>query len=144
MKSFLLREDTKKPIIRWGQIPDGTFFEGEIPSGFSLAICPNNPYVILDIDVKNGKNGWLAIPNHLQDELKLHFNYKTKSGGSHVWMLYTGSKKLKNMASTVGCDLRVGGKGYVRWYLSGDVREHLHKIQKTSFQMNKFLEELFS
>ena len=55
MKSFLLKNNV--PIIKWGNLLDGIFFEGEIPEGYALAVCPSENIVILDVDEKNGKSG---------------------------------------------------------------------------------------
>jgi len=91
VKSFLLNSENK-PVVRWGLIPDGVFYEGTIPEGYSLATCPSGNIVILDIDAKNGKNGYEHIPHLVQIELDNTFNYKTKSGGGHCWIAYTGDK----------------------------------------------------
>ena len=48
LKSFLLKDN--KPITKWGLLPDNTFFEGEVPEGYKLAISPSDNIVILDID----------------------------------------------------------------------------------------------
>ena len=116
MKSFLLKD--KKPIVKWSMVPDETYFEGEVPQGFGLAICPNDPYVILDIDRHGGINGFSNIPNHLKPELNRAFSYTTKNNGMHVWLKYTGTKKLLNKTSGLGIDLRTSN-GYVKWYLYG-------------------------
>ena len=57
MKSFLLNSENK-PVVRWGLIPDGIFYEGIIPEGYSLATCPSGNIVILDIDAKKWEE-WL-------------------------------------------------------------------------------------
>ena len=49
MKSFLLYNG-KSPTVKWSMIPDEVYFEGKIPEGYSLAVCPSDPYIILDID----------------------------------------------------------------------------------------------
>lgn len=142
MKSFLLKG--KKPICRWGKIPDNVFFEGEVPEGYSLGICPSPPYVILDIDVHEDKeNGFKHIPNNIKRILDNHFYYRTKSGGKHYWLKYSGDKHLKNKASGLGIDLRTE-KGYVRWYLDHDVRKYIKSIKSTEPELNIFLEDLFS
>lgn len=148
MKSFLLNSENK-PIVKWGLIPNGVFYEGTIPEGYSLATCPSGNIVILDIDNKNGKNGYEHIPHLVQIELDNTFNYKTKSGGGHCWISYTGDKVLKNTSTELGLDLRVGAKGsnsggYVRYHYSVDIRQCTHLIKDSSEHLNKWLEKLFS
>jgi len=54
MKTFLLKE--KVPIVKWGNIPDETYFEGDVPEGYSLAISPSNGFIIVDVDVDKEKS----------------------------------------------------------------------------------------
>lgn len=140
MKSFLLKNN--KPILKWGQIPDGHFFEGNIPEGYSLAVSPSSPYVILDVDVKN-VNGFKIIPKEILTELNRTFNYTTKSGGRHYWIKYTGDKPLFNRATKYGIDLRTH-KGYVRWYSKKDIRDCIFLIKDSTPILNEFLEKFFS
>lgn len=141
MRSFLIKDGT--PIIKWGAIPSEIYFEGKVPEGYSLAINPSPPYIILDVDVKGGKDGFQHIPPHIKEELDSHFNYPTKSGGRHYWLKYSGSKNLKNMSTKIGLDLRTN-KGYVVWCLEEDVRKHLNHINNSSVFLNTFLEKYFS
>lgn len=146
MKSFLLKTNT--PIVKWSLIPDGCFFEGEIPSGFDLAVCPSKNVVILDVDVKNGKDGFNFIPLDIKLELWKTFHYKTKSGGAHFWIDYTGNQVLMNTSTKYGLDLRIGAKkgnagGYVKYHHNVDVRKCIHLIKDTSEELNKWLESLF-
>lgn len=140
MKSFLLKDN--KPILKWGQIPDGYFFEGDIPEGYSLAVSPSPPYVILDVDVKN-VNGLKVIPEEILTELNNTFNYVTKSGGRHYWIKYTGDIPLFNRATKYGIDLR-NHKGYVRWYPKEDIRDCIFLIKDSTSILNEFLEKFFS
>lgn len=144
MKSFLLNSENK-PICKWGLIPQGVHFEGVLPLGFSLAISPSPGIVIIDFDVKNNKNAFEHVPNNILEELKQTFNYKTSSGnGQHFWVEYTGDKTLLNRATSIGIDLRVSEKGYVKYHHNVDIRECLHLIKESSKELNKWLEELFS
>jgi hypothetical protein len=150
MKSFLLKDNT--PILKWGLLPDGVFFEGNIPEGYSLAICPTNEkQIILDVDNKNGKCGFDHIPKLILEELNNTFWYYTKSGGAHYFLNYTGDKLLKNCSTKYGLDLRIGANkktgnngGYVKYNHNVDIRECIPLIKETSVDMNKWLEELFS
>lgn len=146
MKSFLLKEN--KPIIKWALLPDNVFYEGKIPDGYALAVCPSDSYIILDVDVKNGKNGFNHIPVNILEELNNSFHYDTKSGGRHYWLDYSGNKVLMNRATEWGLDLRVASgkyaKGYVKYPYTEDIRDCIHLIRKTSEVINKWLEELFS
>lgn len=148
MKSFLLNKNYT-PVVRWGLIKNNVYFQGEIPEGMHLACSPSDNIVIIDIDKKNNKNGFLYIPEHLRGELNSTYWYKTKSGGAHVFVRYTGNKILKNMSTEKGIDLRIASNGkncggYVRW--QGDIRpeECINLIKESSTELNLFLEDLFS
>lgn len=146
MKSFLLKNN--KPIVKWGLIPDETYFEGPIPEGYSLAVCPSENIVILDVDNKNGKNGFNHIPINIRGELENTFHYNTKSGGGHYWIKYTGNKELLNTSTKYGLDLRIGAKsgnagGYVKYHHNVDIRKCKHLIKSSSEQLNIWLESLF-
>lgn len=145
MKSFLVKD--KKPIIRWGSLPDETYFEGNVPEGYSLAISPwgYDGYVIIDVDRHEDKNGFDAIPQELKGELSQTLHYPTKNNGMHYWVKYTGSLPLANKTSGLGIDLRTN-KGYVVWYPKTDIRDHIKngEIKESSERLNKWLEKLFS
>jgi hypothetical protein len=141
MKSFLLKD--KKPIVKWSMVPDETYFEGTVPEGYGLAICPHDPYIILDIDKHGNINGFDNVPEDLlNQELFNSLYYKTKNDGCHVWLKYSGTKTLLNKTSGLGIDLRTS-KGYVKWYLPGDIRDCIHLINETSPELNTWLESLF-
>jgi hypothetical protein len=146
MKTFLLKDN--KPIIKWGMLPDETYFEGTVPEGYALAVCPSDNIVILDVDVKNNKNGFNHIPEEDLKELNYTFHYNTKSGGAHYFIEYTGNKQLMNTSTKYGLDLRIGAKesnagGYVKYHHNVDIRNCKHLIKKSSLQLNTFLESLF-
>lgn len=143
MKSFLGKN--KIPIIKWGLLPNNTFFEGKIPEGYNLFVVPVE-YIIVDVDVDNrtGKNGFNYITPLILTELEGTYNYTTKRSGKHYWFKYTGDKILMNKASKYSIDLRVGDKGYVVYYPDNDIRDQIHLIKETSLIMNRFLEDLFS
>ena len=141
MKSFLLKG--KSPIIKWGFLPNNTFFEGKIPEGYALAVCPSDNYVVVDVDVHDGKDGFLSIPMTILEELYDTYHYPTKNNGRHFWLKYTGNKPLANKTSGIGIDLRTN-RGYVVWYPEEDVRTITHQIKDTSDKMNKWIEKLFS
>jgi len=147
MKSFLLKDN--KPIVKWSMIPDNTFFEGKVPEGYALAVAPSDNYVILDVDVKNGKNGFIHIleTKGIIDELGKTFHYSTKSGGEHYWINYTGDKTLLNKATKYGLDLRVAkgsyAMGYVKYPHNVDIRQCIPLINKSSMELNVWLESLF-
>ena len=144
MKYFLLLNKT--PILKWGNIPDEIYFEGDLPKGYNLAISPSKPYIVLDIDIHDKINGFLNIPKDIYKELENnHFSYSSKGEGKHFWIKYIGSKELLNKTSGKGFDLRTD-KGYVVWnhYLYKDIRECLHLIQESSNKLNNFLELNFA
>lgn len=140
MRSFLVRNKT--PIIKWGSIPNGIMFKGNIPDNFDLAIVPGPEYIILDVDKHDGKNGFDSIPQNILDELNLTFNYKTKNNGRHYWLKYTGNVNLPNKSSGKGIDLRTD-KGYVVFYPRDDIKKYEYLIKETSLELNKWLEETF-
>lgn len=144
MRSFLLK--VKKPILKWGKIPEETYFEGEIPQGFSLAVSPHAPYIVLDVDRHGDIDGFDNVPKEFYKEMNATYSYGTKNNGKHFWLKYSGDKQLMNKASGLGIDLR-SSKGYVVFYPAlegkGDIRDHIYKIKETSEQLNIFLESLF-
>ena len=143
MKSFLVKG--KKPIIKWGSLPDNTFFKGQLPKGYSLAVSPwgYEGYVVVDVDKHGDVDGFKSIPVNLLTELCDTFNYATKNNGRHYWLKYTGDTYLANKSSKVGIDLRTN-KGYAVWYSDLDVQESIPLMKETSVQMNEWLELLFS
>lgn len=153
MKSFLLKNG-KKPILKWGMLSEETYFEGELPDGFSLAVSPSKEYVVIDVDRHGNIDGFDNIPEYIKKELKKTFNYGTKNNGRHYWVKYTGNRKLANKTSGLGIDLRVGPKkenngkinsgGYVVWYPETDPRECMHLVNKSSKNLNIWIERLFS
>ena len=142
MKSFLLYNG-KSPTLKWGSIPDEHYFEGTVPEGYGLAICPNAPYIIIDIDKHGNIDGFDNIPRELVNELHKSLNYRTKNDGMHIWIKYTGTQHLMNKTSGFGIDLRTN-RGYVRWYLDKDIRSYIHLVNDSSKELNKWLEKLFS
>ena len=123
-------------------IPHGTFFEGNIPEGFSLAVTPSKGYVIIDVDMHGDINGFNNLPNELLNELSHTLSYDTKNNGRHYWYEYTGDSILANKASSLGIDLRTH-KGYVVYYPENDIRKQMHLVKGSSLEMNNWLEELF-
>ena len=121
---------------------DNTFYEGNIPTGFKLAVSPSKGTVIIDVD-KHGKiNGFHNIPKHLMFELKSTLNYPTKNEGRHFWFKYSGDGVLANKASNQGIDLRTD-RGYVVYYPDNDIRDQMHLVKNSSKELNIWLEELF-
>ena len=141
MKSFLL--NGKRPIIRWGNLPDNTFFEGKVPEGYSLAVTPSEGYVVIDVDRHGSEDGFKNIPWNIKQELDKSLHYNTKNKGAHYWLKYTGNKPLGNKTSGLSIDLRTH-KGYVVWYPQQDVRYCISAVKESSKTMNRWLEELFS
>ena len=144
MHSFLVK--LKKPLVKWTHLKDNTFFEGTIPEGYDLAVCPSEGMVILDVDKHGKKNGFEHIPPSLMFELKSTLNYPTKNSGRHFFFHYTGDKLLANTHSKYGIDLRTN-RGYVVYYPANqgdDIRNHLDEIKDSSKEMNLFLEEAFT
>ena len=140
MRSFLLKD--KRPTIKWGMLKDETYFEGTVPEGYGLAICPHDPYIILDIDRHGVVNGFDNVPPFVQIEIAKSLIYPTKNNGLHAWLKYSGTKKLLNKTSGLGIDLRTHN-GYVKWYLDGDIRSYIHLVNSTSLELNTWLESLF-
>lgn len=151
MKSFLAKADTKKPIIQWGMLPNNVFYEGDIPEGYILCVCPSENYIVVDVDRHGKVDGFDNVPVEILSELATTFNYPTKNNGRHYWVWYTGTKTLMNKASGLGIDLRIGAKGsncggYVTWHPRNemDIRNEITKIKNSSEQLNSWLEKLFT
>jgi hypothetical protein len=140
MRSFLLKK--KKPIVKWGMIPDGVMFQGKVPEGYNLAISPHDPYIILDVDMHGDISGFDSIPENINFQLAQTLKYGTKNDGFHYWLKYTGDKKLMNKASGLGIDLRTS-KGYVVWYPKENIEDMVQYISETSPLLNEWLEKLF-
>jgi len=140
MRSFLLRG--KSPYCKWGLIPEGVMYKGLVPSGFNLAISPSPGVVIIDIDNHGKKNGFNIIPLEIMTELLNTLHYNTKNNGMHVWVKYSGDKKLGNKTSNKGIDLRTN-KGYVVWWNDRNIEDCLNEIKESSPELNEFLENLF-
>ena len=143
MKSFLLNSKTNTPTLKWGLIPKDTHFIGDVPEGYYLAVSPSDNYIVVDIDNKPKGNGFDNIPLDIMDELEQSLHYTTKSRGMHVFLLYTGDKKLINRTSNIFVDLRTN-KGYVRYYHNVPIQECMHLIKKTSKDLNLWIENLFA
>jgi hypothetical protein len=142
MKTFLTKE--KKPIIKFTRLPDNTFYEGKVPTGYTLGVCPGIGYFVIDVDRHDEKCGFNHIPESIFIELEKTFHYPTKNNGMHYWFKYTGNKVLLNKASGIGIDLRCDNKGYVCFYKGGDPRDCLHLIKESSEDINKWVESYFS
>ena len=152
MKSFLLRSGI--PTIKFSMLPDNVFFEGNLPGKeYALAVCPTDErMIVVDIDCKEGKtNGYNNVPENIFNELLQSFHYKTKSGGMHIFLNYTGSKMLMNKSTKSAIDLRIGANkktgnagGYVKYAHTEDIRKCVHLIKSSSLNMNEWLEKLFS
>jgi hypothetical protein len=154
MRSFLLKDG--KPLIKWGLLPDNTMYQGKVPEGYDLAVNPHHPYIVVDVDRHGDKDGFLNIPEHLKAELESTFHYPTKHNGMHYWFYYSGDKSLSNKASKFGIDLRTGNQkfnknewthgGYVKWHPRDtiNIMNELHKVNKSSLNMNNWIEELFA
>lgn len=164
MRTFLVNADKssksyKKPSCNWGALRLDTYYFGELPKGWNLAINPTPGIIIVDVDVdvEKNKNGFNNIPSNVTAELFSTYGYSTKRGGNHYYFKYSGDKELLNKASNQSIDLRVGptldnnGKilsngGYAIYYPANngdDIRNHLNEIKETSEEMNKWLESLF-
>lgn len=152
MKSFLLKNGV--PTIKFSMLPDNIFFEGDLPGKeYDLAVCPTDEkMIVVDIDCKEGKiNGYTNVPTTIFEELIQSFHYKTKSGGMHIFLHYTGDKVLMNKSTKFAIDLRIGANkktrnagGYVKYAHHEDIRKCVHLIKETSEELNKWLESLFS
>jgi hypothetical protein len=143
MKSFLLNSKTNTPTLKWGLIPKDTHFIGDVPEGHYLAVSPSDNYIVVDIDNKPKGCGFDNIPLDIMDELEQSLHYTTKSRGMHVFLLYTGDKKLINRTSNIFVDLRTN-KGYVRYYHNVPIQECMHLIKETSKDLNLWIENLFA
>ena len=157
IESDLVKDLLQKIVNKFADqlLKDNTFFEGTIPDGYDLAVCPSKGYIIVDVDNKKGKKGSKHIPKHLEVEMYNTYVYDTKNNGSHHWFKYTGDVPLQNKASKFGIDLRVSRRdinettwvngGYVKWHPRNDInpKEAEQFARETSSELNKWLQELF-
>jgi hypothetical protein len=123
-------------------LPDNIFFEGEVPEGYSLAVCPSKEFIIIDVDRHGEIDGFDNIPNSINQEIQTTLHYKTKNNGEHFWFKYTGNVPLANKSSNLGIDLRTN-KGYVVWYPKEDVRNLIKETKESSLELNLWLENMF-
>jgi hypothetical protein len=147
MKSFIVKD--KKPLIKWGNLPDNTFFEGTVPEGYHLAVSPSKEYIVIDVDVnlEKDKNGFQYIPKELLEELEQTYNYTTKRGGKHFWLNYGNTNNLLNISTALNIDIRLPQKGYAIYYPfnnKDDIRNHISEIKECSNELKKWIDELFS
>jgi hypothetical protein len=140
LKSFLV--NGKRPIIKWGMLPDNTFFEGLTPEGFSLAVTPSEGVVIIDVDRHGYVDGFENIPSDILKELNMTLNYNTENNGKHYWIKYTGVEVLANKSSKIGIDLRTN-RGYAVYYPDNDIRDQMYLVQNSSETLNNWLQSLF-
>jgi hypothetical protein len=143
MRTFLVSKENKRPLVKWGSIPDNTFYKGVVPSNYKLGISPTPGYVIVDIDKHGKKNGFEHIPQYIYYELMTTFNYATKNKGRHCWLKYTGNKPLGNKTSKYSIDLR-NERGYVAYWGKEPIENITKLTKESSPEMNEWLEELFS
>jgi len=129
MKSFLVKN--KIPTIKWGSIPHGIYFQGEVPEGYKLAVCPSKDTIIVDVDVHGEPNGYDNLPDFVLNACRYTLHYKTKSGGLHIWLKYP-DHQLLNKTSGLGMDLRTN-KGYVCWYTNGRPENRQDEVWDLSF-----------
>lgn len=141
MTSFLVYN--KKPVCQWGSLPDETYFKGKVPEGYKLAVSPHYPYIVLDVDVSENKNGFDHIPTNILEELDETFNYVTPRGGRHYWLKYTGDYQLKNTTTSKGIDIRTN-RGYAVWYSNENVKDSIVKMNNTSLELNNWIINLFN
>lgn len=110
----------KKPLVKWkeratSEIEQIKSWWTEHPSAMIGLPCGSvNGVIVLDIDVKNGQDGFknLAMKGH--EIPPGAFEVKTPSGGSHFYFTLREGELVRNSASTIakGVDVR-GEGGYV-------------------------------
>lgn len=101
------------PAIRWGQLEAGACVPAEsLDQGYGIACgSRSGGLVVLDIDVKKGVDGRIALES--LPPLPPTLTVRTPSGGTHYYFAHPG--KFQSNASKVGSgiDIRAEG-GYVR------------------------------
>ncbi len=116
---FPLKTD-KLPIEKWtpfqtnrASIRKMASWINDSTKGMGLVTGSLNGIVVLDIDVKKGKNGWKHIKGK---ELPITPAVRTQNGGTHYYFRYPQGKEIKNVQDMYGAhsgvDVR-GEGGYV-------------------------------
>ena len=77
MRTFLVKD--KRPVSKWALLPDETYYKGEVPAGYDLAVSPTPGYIIVDVDRHGSKDGFDHIPWGITDELNATLNYSTRT-----------------------------------------------------------------
>ena len=82
-----------RQIISWARKFNTSSF------GVTLSKCKTN-YLVLDLDIKNGVNGYKSIvkmPGYSPGDLDNTFSVKTPSGGDHFW--FTSDQPIEGKTS---------------------------------------------
>lgn len=110
-----LKEDSKIPnITNWTKVNDveETFFKSN-----RVGIVPKDGYFVVDVDIKNGKNGVESLDQFLDLSLDSTLCQQTPSGGYHLVFKLPKDIKLKNATDIFsGIDLRIAGTGFIACY----------------------------
>jgi hypothetical protein len=110
----------KRPYVCWGTAATSDIEQvrqwwGHWPDAMIGMSCGPSGIVAIDIDVKDGKNGWEAIDERMLDwgQLPGTRTTRTPSGGSHMIYRHPGPEyDIRNDTSTkvgVGVDIRGDG-----------------------------------
>ena len=88
--------------------------------GVTLAHCSES-YIVLDVDVKNGKDGFDSLQKYAdydETDLNITFAMKTPSGGMHYWFKSDSPLKSK-LGALIGIDLLGFGRRVIApWSIS--------------------------
>lgn len=113
---FPLNSDTGRPAVKWSEPWTGTLNPGD---WYGIATGKRSGVWVLDLDVKNGKNGLRSISEC--GELPDTRTVRTRSGGLHLYFAYDEADPIGNRVGILpGVDVR-GDGGFVVGPGSGGV-----------------------
>ena len=119
-KVFPTNPNTKRPCIKdpFGRAVNSReevidLFKDFPGAGIGVPTGPSNGITVVDIDIKNGVDGWFNL-GALEIEIPITAVVHTPSGGFHLYY-DTGNIEIQNSVSDVaqGVDIR-GAGGYVQ------------------------------
>lgn len=118
MPSIAIRSNDKRPLAEGWQaatLADTSALLTANP-GANLGIAVPPGLVVLDVDVKNGTDGFAVLKafEFEHGPLPPTLRAKTASGGAHLWFKVQPGVNIPNRAGIApGLDVRSGGKGFV-------------------------------
>lgn len=113
---FPISAGTKRPAVKnWQAIAtdDVKTIQEWVAKGMDIGAMPKAGYFVLDLDVKEDKNGIDWIANN-RPALPATWTAKTARGGQHHWFKLPAGVAMSNKTDfQPGLDIRAAGRGYI-------------------------------